>query len=324
MITKATIFAIGLASLVLLATVPRNLDEVELLLTEIADSSSYYVYRYTASNPASSSWGVQRLVLGVAASYGTPATLPATGDFLDVTTWSGATSSLSAFAEVGPIAPNGWESILTRSAQLIWNAPSEGPVAVDSIPRDSELAGFGIRSSYLPGLSSISAEPTWQACCSVHDSVTLENPERSDFATSSEAVAPRYMPSEVDIDLLQSQVAAVCSDPLWVNDTLLCTALADSLQAGEDRLAINNYRGAIAVLDSLSGVVQAEQGQIHDNAYWMLLLNLEQASENLQAVQAEHGNALVWSPSSDEAIGHFSVGANEVRRTRDGAPRARR
>jgi len=53
-------------------------------------------------------------------------------------------------------------------------------------------------------------------------------------------------------------------------------------------------------------------------------LNLEQASENLQAVQAEHGNALVCSSSSDEAIGYFSVGANEVRPTRDVAPRARR
>lgn len=296
MSTRATIFiAMGLAATVLVAArLPANLEDVELTLTEVADSGSYRVFRYTVSNytvsnPANSSWSIQRLVLDVSASSGAPMALPATGDFLNLTTWAVSTSP---FAEVGPISPGDWRSVLNRSAELIWVAPSEGPVAIDSIPPDSALAGFGIRSSYLPGISTISAEPTWQACCSVPDPLTFENPERSEFAVTSDAVAPRYMPSEVDMDLLESQADAVCTDPLWITDSSFCTFLGDTLDAAQTRLAVNNYWGAKALLDTVYQHLLDRQGEpeLHDNAFWMLFLNTDEVYQNIvpqHAIEAE-------------------------------------
>jgi hypothetical protein len=104
------------------------------------------------------------------------------------------------------------------------------------------------------------------------------------YHTFGESVAPRYTPEEITIDLLQSQLSAVCSDPLWIDDSTLCGALADSLDAAEDRVDSEDYAGARDAVSAAGDIVEANHepsGEVNDNAYWLLRLNLAQLLENL-------------------------------------------
>ncbi|MGD2046886.1 MAG: hypothetical protein PVH96_11725 [Gemmatimonadota bacterium] len=97
-------------------------------------------------------------------------------------------------------------------------------------------------------------------------------------------MAPKYMPSEITTALLQSQISAVCSDPLWIDDSTLCGALADSLDAAEDRVDSKDYAGARDAVSAAGDIVEANHepsGEVNDNAYWLLRLNLAQLLENL-------------------------------------------
>jgi hypothetical protein len=84
------------------------------------------------------------------------------------------------------------------------------------------------------------------------------------------------MKEEVDLDLLQSQLVDVCDDPLWIDDSPLCTELTDSLDATESRLGSSDNAGARAALEGVLTILGAERepsGPIEDNAYWLLHLN---------------------------------------------------
>ena len=313
MITRKVGSILGFAGIALVAAIlPSDLENVELTLTSLDDSASYLAYWYSASNGAGSTWSVQDLILNVEATSGTPATLPATGAFFNATTFSGATASPTPFAEVGPISPGGWEAILDHSAELTWAAPSEGMIALDSLPPDSTMTGFGIRSSYLPGLSTVYARPTWQACCSVYDTVTLENPEQSDFEVAAHAVVPRYKPEEITIGILQSQAAAVCSDPLWIDDGPTCSAVADSLERVEDFLDVYNYPGAKNLIANTQAILDAERepsGAIEDNAYWLLDTNLTQLEGNLPDLDFSHIYLCAGGPANTTVSFNISVTA---------------
>ncbi|HKI83636.1 MAG TPA: carbohydrate-binding protein [Candidatus Krumholzibacteria bacterium] len=98
------------------------------------------------------------------------------------------------------------------------------------------------------------------------------------------ATVPRYMPSEVTVDLLQSQISTVCTGPLWIDDAGLCSQLSDSLDAAETRLANDDFIGARAAVGAAGEIVYANRepfGAIESNAEWLLRLNLAQLLENL-------------------------------------------
>jgi hypothetical protein len=252
----------------------RSLAGVDFSAVSVADSGTYFVYAYEATNPSASTWAIAGLELDVSASTGTPAALAATGPFVDVA----ATSNSSPHAEVGPISPSGWDAYLTHEAQLWWVPPQTPFSSEDSIAPGVTKAGFGLRSSYLPGVSAIRANPTPESCCSVPVAVegTYYYHFTDEYPALGTTIAPRYFPAEVDLELLQTQLAAVCDEPLWIDDSALCSELADSLRVAEARLAIDDYEGAVVAVKGMGEVLGANRkpsGSIEDNAYWLLKIN---------------------------------------------------
>ena len=253
-----------------------SLGGVQLDATSVADSTSYLFYSYAVRNPASSTWGLSAVEIDIGASSGTPDNLASTGNLFDFTTSDAAQAS---HAEVGPSSPAGWHAILSREGTLTWAAPSSAVQSTDSIAPGGSKSGFAIRSSYLPGISGVVGLPTVESCCleptdSLDGEFIYPGPEQ--LAASGWTIAPRYMPFEVTLDLLQSQRTAVCTNPLWIDDALLCAELADSLDAADTRLASGDNTGARTALEGVLAILDAEReptGPIEDNAYWLLRLN---------------------------------------------------
>ena len=261
-----------------LADAGAQLAGVQFVATEVADSQSYFVYRYELSNPAASVWSVASLGLDISANSGNPANLPATGDVHVIEPFP---TGGAPHAEVGPITPPGWLAIMSPRADLTWTPPTSRSFSGDSIPPGTSKDGFGIRSTYLPGITTIDVSPTTESCC--REPTDTTGGERIyaapwDHALTTHTIVPRYIPGEVTLDLLQSQRTAVCTNPLWINDAPLCAEIADSLNAAEARLASGNNTGARTALDGVLAILGAERepaGPIEDNAYWLLRMNTE-------------------------------------------------
>lgn len=270
---------VAAASVGWVAARTADLTSVELTLTEVADSQGYYLYSYDLTNPSSSMWGLATVKLDIGASSGTPNNLAVTGDLFDITASTSGDPS-EAHAEVGPITPVGWEAALTRTAELWWYAPSGARAAVDSVAPGETKSGFGLRSSYLPGLAVVVAEPTPQSCCLTP--VTIEGIDYRylprEYSVSGISVAPRFQPGEVDLALLRNQLTTVCTDPLWIDDPTACSAWGDSIDAAQARAGIHNYEGAGQALSGMTLALSSNRvpsGQVEDNAYWLLKLNAD-------------------------------------------------
>jgi hypothetical protein len=128
--------------------------------------------------------------------------------------------------------------------------------------------------------------PTIQSCCSEPVDTTEEIVYAlpSAYETSGWSVGPRYMPEEVDLALLQSQLDTVCTDPLWLDDSQLCTEFGDLLDMAEDEEGDGNFHGAAAVLNHLLDRIGDEEAAFDANGYWLMSLSVQQAYENVQAV----------------------------------------
>jgi hypothetical protein len=111
------------------------------------------------------------------------------------------------------------------------------------------------------------------------------------------------MPSEATLDLLQTQLTAVCTDPLWLDDTPLCDefeALLEDAEADEDA---ESYYGAAAVVHHLLDRVGEEQAEMDGNAYWLLSLNLAQLEENLLTTATAAADRLHFRTGPDWPLG---------------------
>ena len=266
----------------------QSLEPVELVAYAVDDSSAYLVYRYYAANHPASAGGISAILLDVSASPGTPSsTLPATGRFINGPAITPL--AVAPHAEVGPISPANWLATLRRTAALRWSGATGGVYDNDSIAPGDTLAGLGIRSTFLPGVVSVSSVPTYQACCSEPWGTEEENPTRQhrdkdEFAVTATTVAPRYAPVEITLDIVQSQTSTVCTDPLWIDDSPLCTELIDSLDAADTRLASGDNTGARTALEGVLAILDAQReptGPIEDNAYWLLRLNTEHVLDSI-------------------------------------------
>lgn len=291
--------------------VSRSLGDVEYKLAEVADSGSYFVYSYLLKNPASSTWGLRAATMDISASSGLPASLPATGPFEDlVAAMGGATPH----AEVGPISPTGWGAIMNTRSGLLWSAPTSVTTSSDSIAPGDSLAGFGVRSSYLPGLRRMQYQPTVESCCQAPIDSTTETfwalPQH--YSVDGWSVGPRYMPSEVDLDLLQTQTDIVCEDPLWITNSALCTLLSDTLDVAQARLAVNNYWGAAVSLDTVYSQLFQHQGEsyLHDNAFWLLVVNTDEVYINLVPQGASPGQSTLCAHGPSGTTAYFTITAS--------------
>jgi hypothetical protein len=287
--------------LVAATTAAQDLAGVDLDLIEIADSGGYFVYSYELTNPSASTWGLVAAEIQIPASSGTPPTLATTGEIVDYTASGG---SVDPHAEVGPIAPGGWTIYLDRGARVLWALPTGIRRSLDSLAPGQTRDSLGLRSSYHPGITEVSAYPTMQSCCLVpYDSTPGEELyyEPGSFRVFGAAVAPRYTPEEVTLDLLQSQLTAICDDPLWLDDSQLCTEFGDLLDMAEDEEGDGNFHGAAAVLNHLLDRIGDEEAAFDPNGYWLMSLNVAQAYENVQAV-AESGAFLFHFRTTPDTV----------------------
>lgn len=241
------------------------LRDARMRLNAIADSSGYFIYFYAVINAASSTTSVAVIHLGVAATAGTPAPLPATGGLFH--DFSSLMPGTAPRAPVGPITPNTWESFLNRDATITWFGRSEGPVNLDSIAPGASLEGFGVRSPFLPGVTTSTAEPTWQSCCARFDPGTGEHPRPVEFQFVGRTIAPRYDPNDVTLATLGDELDAACAVPPLIQDAAACrdlkAELSRSVTAGPN--ALSSFR---ALLDQRRVALGPE-------AYWLLSLNAD-------------------------------------------------
>lgn len=263
---------------------PQSLEAPDFRLLAIDDSARYLAYSYSLKNPPSSTWSVAGLSLDVRATSGTPSALPATGEFWDLTadsTVAHPPQPLEPYVQIGPITPSEWLAILRGNGWLSWVAPENGLFATDSVSPGDTLSGFGLRSTYLPAIRRVRAEPTWQSCCRWPDPGALENPRTREFAVSSYAIAPGYRPEEITVGVLRSQLDTVCTDPLWLNDGNLCMELGDLMDQAASDLASRNVSAAAATLADLRDRVDRVRARMEPEAYWLLYYNVRQVQVNI-------------------------------------------
>ena len=238
-----------------------QLAAVQLRIAEVADSGTYFVYRYSLTNAPTSAWSVAGVRIGVRATSGTPANLPATGNFFDATTRARASTPVQPYAAVGPISPAQWGASLSLDADLSWSAPSSGATHLDSVAPGMTLDGIAVRSPYLPGVTEAMATPTWQACCSVADTLTGRNPRVGEFAARSRTIAPRYAPAELNGDVLTVELRSACEELQWMNSSTLCERLAELASSGDPS----------SLADFVTELEAAQQtGRIASDAYLLL------------------------------------------------------
>lgn len=280
--------SLTLASLILSAK-PESLEPIDLQLTALEDSVDYFVYRYTATNPATSTQGMASVRLDVSASPG-PAlpSLPATGRFLDGPAVTSRVP-IAPHAQIGPISPPGWQAALDRRTPLLdWYGVNGGIFDHDSIAPGDSLPGLGIRSTFFPAIRRAGGVPTWQSCCQAPWGTEEENPTRAHrdpeyFAATSYALAPGYRPEEVTVALLQMQLDQICSEPLWLPDTELCSRWGDLLQSVSDMHRKGESDLAAEELGGLLQRLTAADARMEPEAYWLLYRNLQQAWRNIAA-----------------------------------------
>lgn len=282
--TEATVMKGAGALLIVLGslaspTQSRIRLDVLVSVSEVADSQAYFVYSYELLNRPASEWGLSAFDLDIGADEGTPPNLPTTGELYDFMTGRGPTR---AHAQVGPIAPPGWSSILGVPANLTWALPAGALVSEDSVAPGERVDGFGIRSTYLPGIARVVAIPTPESCCqepfpgSPADEPQYPLPD--DMGVAGTGIAPRYRPAQVDPLLLLTQLEAACFEHGWINDAQLCDQLRTHFQAASDgaRDATERLTVAVTILERN----RAPNGPVEDNAYWLLTTNARQAITN--------------------------------------------
>lgn len=285
-----TILLLAFGALTTCLTVPKRLEAqvagFQLVATSVTDGDNYRVYFYELTNHITSAWAIGGLKLYIPASRGAPENLPVTGELRDFTRTGG---TVAPHAQVGSISPPGWRAILSRSATLRWAPHSTRWTSGDSIAPAEAKDGFGIRSSYLPGITEVEVLPTMESCCQEpSDTSGGEDiyPLPSSYRVSGFTIAPRYLPDEVDIELLRSQVVRICSDRLWIDDPGLCSEMRRAADDAAVRVAAGDQAGAIVQIDRLRTLAEENReprGPVRHNAYWLLELNGEHVARQLRA-----------------------------------------
>lgn len=259
------------------------LRSVEMKVYEIADSGSYYLYRYRTINAPASRGGAATFSLDLSAPAGTGfLTLAWTGRFVHGAAVRGVTGARD-HVPVGPVSPANWEAFLNKDATLDWYGSHGGFEGdVDSVAPADSADGFALRSPYLPGIRASWAAPTFRSCCTGlrpgNQSSELENPNPREFRVAGWTVGPTVRPGDLSVDRVRADLTQVCGALRWIADSAACGALHASL----DPAAAAAHRGDRAtVSETLRAFVDAlgtrhRVGQaVSDNAYWLLKVDAE-------------------------------------------------
>jgi len=259
-------------------------------LLEVQNQDSLWIYQYRITNISQNRWAISGFFLDLSAPSGTRhRTLPATGPFRD---WHGDGVRVPSrdHVPVGPISPETWGTVLRVDASLLWYGTTGGVIDNDSIAPGTSLAGFGLRSPYLPGTRQFWAEPTWQACCSEPgpDPETglpgEEHPGTDEFRQSGWTVGPTRAPDEMSdpynaLGIVLGYIRNTC-DISWITNPGICNSLRTKLEQARRALERGNNEAATGQLQAFLNELEAQRGDepgkhVNDNAYWLLKVNVE-------------------------------------------------
>ena len=275
--------AFGVCTSALAAQRASPLHGAYLHVDDVADSGTYYIYRYRVVNAPDSRGGLAMFSVDVSAPRGTGfATLPATGGFdhgagypqVDLTRFKD-------HVQVGPISPPNWRAILGRGATLAWYGDHGGFEGdIGSIAPGDSLSGVALRSPYLLGIRRSWGVPTFKSCCTEPRPATAsreaEHPQSSEFELESWTVGPSAHPGGLNLTIIRADLQQVCGALRWIADGAVCGPLQATLaraaaaaQRGDRSAATDALRGFVDALDAQHGPGKP----VNDNAYWLLKVN---------------------------------------------------
>jgi hypothetical protein len=258
------------------ASAPRYLDRVSLTVESLSQVDRHFVYTFRVANGAASRAGVSLFGFDASAPRGTGhEKLAARGEFRH---WPSERTTRVPRDHVpaGPASPDNWKASLDVDGRLEWWGINGGVVDEDSIAPGQFLDGFGIRSTYLPGIRDFWAEPTWQSCCSQPKpgSVEGEHPKPSEFRWTGRTIAPTVRPSQMTLTMLNGQLAETCAVG-WLSASN-CSAVRPLLERARQLAEERNRKGAVDQLGSFVAALDERRGDaasVHPNAYWLLRTN---------------------------------------------------
>lgn len=183
-------------------------------------------------------------------------------------------------------APPGWLAYTGGEGGVADGGPFCKFLHNDGVSPGAATQGLIVQTSWLPDVREVGTRALDQIIQwpdrqehdeNVHDLIQEIIGFNGQWAYAPGPV-PILDPATVDVSVLQSQLSAVCTDPLWIDDVVLCDQLADSLDAAEARLAGSNFPGATAALEGVLTTLEDDRepaGPIEGNAYWLLKINTE-------------------------------------------------
>lgn len=249
------------------------LAQVLLALDSLTWIGGHLVYGYRLVNGQDSKGGVAAFTLDLSAPTGTGfLTLPSTGRFVHGAGVHGA-KGLHDHVPVGPISPTNWEAFLLANGWLDWYGARGGLSGqYDSIAPHDSLAGFGVRSPFLPGIRQFSARPTFASCCTTlrppNQSSEPEYPNPSEFRVTGWTVGPTIPPEKMTVRVLAALLDRVCGKLGWISSMGACQALRVKLTSASQRVQLSAF---LAELEAQHGPGK----DVNDNAYWLLKVNGE-------------------------------------------------
>ena len=261
----------------------RLLDDVAFETTTIDDSSGYLVYHYRLSNSRSSRAAVAWVHVDLSGARGTGlVVLPSTGEFHNTT--GIAVGPVSDHVPVGVIAPHNWSAFLTSNGLVSWAArQGYGTDGTSALPFTSDSAavggskdGFGLRSSYFPGIRHFSAEPTLGSCCARPKPGSGEYPAPGEFRVRSVTVAPTIRSEDISVETVRSDLQQVCGPLGWIPDRSACGSFRSLIQDAAAAMQRPDTQRAKQALSSLLQELDNQHGPgkpVNDNAYWLLKVN---------------------------------------------------
>jgi hypothetical protein len=266
----------------------RYLDRVSLTVRTISTVDGHLIYNYRFGNAATSRASVASLALDLSAPLGTGHEwLPEAGPARHRLPGRQTATPLD-HVPAGPISPERWTAVIDIDGQLRWwGIEGAPPMDTDTIAPGRSLDGFGVRSTYLPGIRDFFAKPSWQSCCAkpIPGSVDGEHPDPDEFLAVGRTVAPTRAPSELAdpvraIALIRRDVAAGYGLG-WIPGGLRVVFgvhldAAGAAAVSRDNTAVGRQ------LDALLKELETYRGRLNDNAYWLLRINAQYVRDQMR------------------------------------------
>lgn len=255
-----------------------------LQLDAIEDSADYWIYRYSLSNPVAGQHPLAAAYIDLVdpSATGQPVRLPSSGvyDSIDAHGRTFTRTDRGFTVPLGASTPGAWK-LVEMTDGIAWGNVRGVAWELDGLEPGSTLAGFALRSPFLPGLRSARTEPAWAACCAEPWGTPEENPDGihhdpASFAETFEVPAPTHSPDALGLPEIVQQLTASCTTLGWITNQGVCNSLQVKLDAVAANLAAGNPTAASNELVAFANELDALNVKfISPEAYWMLKVNAE-------------------------------------------------